>query len=118
MIGTMGLKGLEVSCVVGIYPHERDANQPLAIDVELDYDFGATESEAIGDAVDYDQVVAALAEVAERGKFQLIERMAEEMVRTLLIRFGKVTVVRLEIRKSRAVPRAQCSFVRLERKRA
>ncbi len=119
MIGTTGLRNLRVDCIVGIYAHERQATQPVFIDVELDYDFAApAASDAIADAVDYDGVASGLSELLQRRQYQLIETMAEEAAALLLARAAAVTAVRLEIRKPEAVPAAACSFVRLERRRA
>jgi len=118
MIGTTGLKGLQIDCIVGIYEHERTKTQPLMVDVELDYDFAAAaRSDAIGDTVDYDHVAAGIAELAQRRGFQLIETMAEETAAMLLGRLAQVQTVRVEIRKPDAVPAAACSFVRVERTR-
>ena len=64
MIGTTGLQALRVDCIVGIYEHERQARQPVIVDVELDYDFAAAAaSDAIADAVDYDGVATAITEL-------------------------------------------------------
>ena len=118
MLGTAGLKGLQVACIVGIYEHERRNRQTVVVDIELDYDFAAAAAtDAISDAVDYDHVAAAVAELAEQGRFQLIETMAEEMAGMLLDRLTAVQAVRIEVRKPAAVAAAACSFVRLERKR-
>ena len=119
MVGTAGLKDLRVDCIVGVYEHERHTPQTLMVDVEIDYDFAAAAaSDAIGDAVDYDRVAAAVTGLAERRQFQLIETMAEETAGMLLEQLAAAQAVRLEIRKPAAVPAAACSFVRVERKRA
>ena len=119
MIGTTGLQALRVDCIVGIYEHERNARQPVIVDVEIDYDFAAAAaSDAITDAVDYDGVARAITELAERRGFQLIETMAEETAAMLLAQIPAATRVKLEIRKPDAVPAAACSFVRVERTRA
>ncbi|MEP7306956.1 MAG: dihydroneopterin aldolase [Acidobacteriota bacterium] len=118
MVGTAGLKGLRIECVIGVYGHERQKRQTIVVDIELDYDFAAAAaSDAIGDAVDYDGVAASVTELAERRGFQLIETLAEETAGMLLERLPPVLAVRLEIRKPEAVPAAACSFVRVERKR-
>ena len=118
MIGTTGLKGLQIDCIIGIYEHERTKTQPLIVDVELDYDFAAAAlSDAIGDAVDYDLVAAGIACLARERGFKLIETMAEEAAAMLLRSLVQVRRVRLEIRKPAAVPAAACSFVRVERTR-
>lgn len=119
MIGTTGLQGLRVDCIVGIYEHERQARQAVIVDIALDYDFAAAAaSDAIGDAVDYDSVASGVTELAQRRAFQLIETMAEETAAMLLARLPQVRTVRLEIRKPAAVPAAACSFVRVERTRS
>lgn len=118
MIGTAGLRGLRVECIVGIYEHERRSPQTVIMDIELDYDFAAAVvSESIADAVDYVGVAQSVAELAQRRAFQLIETMAEEAAAMLLDRFVPVRSVRLEIRKPAAVAAAACSFVRVERTR-
>ncbi len=119
MIGTTGLKGLQVDCIIGIYEHERRTRQAVVMDIDLDYDFAAaTRSEAIGDAVDYDRVASGVTALAQRREFQLIETMAEETAAMLLAELTQVQRVRLEIRKLAAVPAAASSFVRVDRVRA
>ena len=119
MIGTTGLQGLRVDCIVGIYEHERQTRQTVIMDIDLDYDFAAAAaSDRIGDAVDYDRVASGVTELAERRAFQLIETMAEETAAMLVARLPQVRRVRVEIRKPAAVPAAACSFVRVERTRS
>jgi dihydroneopterin aldolase len=119
MIGTAGLQGLRVECIVGIHPHERETPQSVLFDIDLDYDFAAAATaDAIDGAVDYTAVASEVAELAERRQFQLIETMAEESATMLLTQFPRVVAVRIEIRKPAAVPAAACSFVRVERVRA
>jgi len=119
MIGTAGVRQLQVDCIVGIYPHERAAEQPVLLDLEIDYDFAAAAaSDSIGDAADYDLLVSSVTQLIKARQFQLIETMAEEIAALLLSRFASAQTVRLEIRKPTAVPTAQYSFVRLERRRS
>lgn len=119
MIGTTGLRDLQIECIVGIHPHERDTRQSLLLDIEMDYDFAAASaSEAIEDAIDYTGVARDVTELAVRGEFQLIETMAEEMAALVLARSARVVRVRIEIRKPAAVPAAACAFVRVERARS
>ena len=118
MIGTAGLKGLQIDCIVGIHEHERAMAQRVVMDIELDSDFAAAaESDAIGDAVDYAAAAESVTDLAQRRQFQLIETMAEETAAMLLATRLPVQVVRVEIRKPAAVPAAACSFVRVERAR-
>lgn len=119
MIGTAGLKGINVDCIVGVYPHERMAPQRLLVDVEIDYDFsGAVASDAIEYAVDYDRVAQAITGLLVERRFRLIETMAEEAASLILREVSAVHRIRLEIRKPSAVQAAACAFVRVERARA
>jgi dihydroneopterin aldolase len=118
MIGTTGLRNLRIDCIVGIYPHERARAQTVVIDIELGYDFAAAAaSDAIPDAVDYDQVVTSVTALLQSRQFQLIETMAEETAAMLLSAIPAVITVRVEVRKPAAVPAAAHSFARVERAR-
>ena len=119
MIGATGLKNLRVDCIVGVYPHEREQTQALFLDLALDYDFGqAAESDAIRDAVDYDDVAASVTTLIQTRRFQLIETMAEATAAMLLERLPTVRAVHLTITKPAAVPAAECSYVRVTRERS
>ena len=119
MRGTAGLHALRVECIVGIYPHERERAQPLLVDVEVDYDFAAAAaSDAIPDAVDYDDIGASVTALATERRFHLIETLAEEAAAMLLDRVRRASAVRLTIRKPDAVPSASYAYVRVERTRA
>ena len=118
MIGTTGLKQLHVDCIVGIYQHEREQTQAVLLDIEIDYEFGpARASDAIPDAVDYDDVASSVTALLQTRQFQLIETMVEEAATMLLERIPKAVAVRVEIRKPAAVPAAAYSYVRVERSR-
>lgn len=96
MMGTTGLRQLRVDCIVGIYQHEREHTQTVLVDVELDYDFAPpATSDAIADAVDYDDVAASVTALIQTRRFQLIETMAEQVAAMLLDRVPQVHAVRL-----------------------
>ena len=118
MIGTTGLKDLQVTCIVGVFEQERVQPQPVLIDIELDYDLAAAaSSDAIGDAINYDHVATAVTGLVQQREFTLIETMAEETAAMLLEQISRVRAIRLEVRKPHAVAAAACAFVRVERTR-
>lgn len=118
MIGTTGLHNLRIDCIVGIHPHEREKPQSVFLDLEIDYDFApAAESDAISDAVDYDQMVRMVTDLIQSRRFHLIETMAEAVAAMLLEKMLVIDCVRVEIRKPAAVPAADNSFVWVERER-
>ena len=116
MRGVIGLSALRVECIIGIHPHEREAEQPVILDLEVEQDFAAAAaSDDFSHTSDYAAMAEQLTELAQRRQFQLLETFAEEASVMLFESFSAITGLRLEIRKPKAVPAAAASFVRIER---
>ena len=117
MIGTIMVEGLEISCIVGIHPHEREEEQALYVDVEIDRDFAsATKSEKVDDTVDYVALASKLTELAVKNQYQLIETFAEDAANILIDDFGAERAA-VKIMKPAAVPEANWAAVKVERHR-
>ncbi len=115
MIGTIGVCGLRVTCVIGVHADERRTRQDIFVDLELDVDFEpATQSDDVRDTVDYDQLSEALIELATSGEFRLIETYAERAAALLLTDFGAQRAL-IQVRKPGAVVGADHALVRVER---
>jgi FolB domain-containing protein len=106
----LSIHGLELECVVGLYPHERDTPQPLKIDVDLGLDTeSAAESERIGRTIDYDAMAVQIAFLLQAGRFELLETAAHVLALHLLSppapgeRRSKVELVRLRLTKPAAL---------------
>lgn len=81
----LSIHGLELECVVGVHPHERDLPQPLRIDVDLGLDTElAARSERIGRTVDYDAMATQIAFLLQAGRFELLETAAHVLAVHLL----------------------------------
>ncbi|MFI5308592.1 MAG: dihydroneopterin aldolase [Polyangiales bacterium] len=79
------IRGLEVDCVVGVYPHERHEPQPLVLDAELWLDTElAARKERLGRSIDYAQVSDQLAFLLRNGRFRMLETAAHALCRYLL----------------------------------
>jgi dihydroneopterin aldolase len=77
--------GLEVDCVVGVYPHERDTPQPLRLDVELCLDTeAAAKRERLRRTVDYAALTAQLAFLLRSARFRMLETAAHALARYVL----------------------------------
>lgn len=118
MKGIVGLQDLRIDCIIGIYPHERAATQPLFVDVEVEYDFAlAGQSDGIKDALDYDHLASELTRLAVERKYQLLEAFVEEAADHCLDHFPAINLIRLAVRKPQAVEAAAGAFVKVERTR-
>jgi dihydroneopterin aldolase len=115
------IRGLEVDCVVGVYPHERGTPQRLRLTTELCLDTEpAGRSERMRDSVDYAALSAQLAFLLRSCRFGLLETAAHALCRYLLAppapgeRRAQLARVRVTLEKptalgGRAVPSLQPS---------
>jgi len=96
---TIELHGIALHGFHGVLEHERREGQRFLVDVDLDLsDETAATTDRIEDAVDYREVVAAVAAVSEARAYHLLEAFATEIAETLVARFP-VTRVRVRVRK-------------------
>jgi 7,8-dihydroneopterin aldolase/epimerase/oxygenase len=111
------IRGLRVEALIGVYQREREARQPLLLDVEIDFDNRLpAASDDLGDTLDYAEISQALRDLAAAGRHLLLETLAEEMAALLQRRFG-ARRVRLTIDKPEAAAALGCAHVgvRIER---
>jgi len=71
------IEGLQVEALVGVYAHERDAVQPLLLDIELGYDNRKPAvTDEVADTLDYAAVCARVRQlVAEAGEASAAGRL-------------------------------------------
>ena len=71
------LNGIEVECIIGDQPEERENEQRLLVDVALDIDLAdAAASDRLDDTVDYALLVGNIREALEDAQCRLLERAA------------------------------------------
>ncbi|MEM9069759.1 MAG: dihydroneopterin aldolase [Myxococcota bacterium] len=79
------INGLEVDCVVGVYPHERNASQPLLVDIEMVLDTEPVASrESLRDTADYGAAAAQVRFLLRSCQFRLLETAAHAIAKLLL----------------------------------
>jgi len=79
------IEGLRIDCVVGVYPHERDRQQPLELDVRLSIDSRrAGASERLAQTVDYTATANQIAFLLQSCRFYMLETAAHVVTRFLL----------------------------------
>ena len=110
------LRGMRVMGRHGANPGERDVEQPFDIDIDLFADLErARRSDDLRDTVNYDSLHKRVVEVVRTTSFELLERLAGEILETI---FAEPPVVRaaVTIAKPQLLDGATPS-VRLERER-
>lgn len=111
------IRGLRVEALIGVYEREREARQPLSIDLELGFDNRIpAASDDLADTLDYAEISQALRDLAGAGRHLLLETLAEEMALLLNRRFDVRSLV-LGIDKPEAAAALGCAHVgvRIER---
>jgi dihydroneopterin aldolase len=116
------IRGLEVNCVVGVYPHERDQVQPLRLDVELCLDTEpAGRSDRLRRSVDYAAISAQLSFLLKSCRFRMLEAAAHSLCRYLLAPPARgesrapIQRVRLTLEKPTALGGKACPSLVIER---
>src|SRR5438045_5851473 len=89
------IEGMRVFGRHGANPGEREAAQPFDVTVVIELDLQAAErSDDLKDTLDYDVTRIAIAQIIASTSFQLIERLAGEILHTI---FNDRRVARAEI---------------------
>ncbi len=101
------IQQLEIKCLIGILPWEKQVPQPLRFDIELLLPLQAAGLENdLSQTVDYADVAQRI-EALLRPPHELIETVAEKVCQMLLDTYPRVEQVHLRIHKPAAVPAAQ-----------
>ncbi|MCX4028018.1 dihydroneopterin aldolase [Endozoicomonas sp. SM1973] len=97
------IEQLEVSTVIGVYEWEKQQPQPLIIDLAMDIDCtAAMQSDDLTDALDYAKVAELVTQYCNKEQFQLLEKLAGELIRLIFTEFS-VAAVKIKIRKPQAI---------------
>lgn len=114
-IGTIGIHRLQVECIIGINPEERNKVQTIFIDVEIRIDFSPVlKSKELSDSINYVEIGRICTELAQNNRYFLLEMLASD----ILDQFGKLyhpIFAKVKIQKPSAIPSAEYAFIEMER---
>ncbi|MFC1542687.1 dihydroneopterin aldolase [Pseudomonadota bacterium] len=109
------IEGLEVRTVIGIYDWEREIRQSVRLDLKMAWDISkAARTDNIEDTLDYKAVSKRLISYVEASSFGLIESLAEECAKIVMIEFD-VPWLQLKMSKPGAVRGSENVAVLIER---
>jgi dihydroneopterin aldolase len=92
------LGSLEVLCIIGDLPHEREVPQRLTVDVEMDVPDDAAATDFLEDTVDYASLSARIREALVRAACRMIERAAK-LAADVCLDDPKVASVKVKVTK-------------------
>ena len=111
------LRRLEAHCVLGVYAAERTRTRPVWMDVSLECDLRrAAKSDRLEDTLNYELLEAQIVGVAKKGRFHLVETLADHVAHTCL-KHAQVTAVRVVVEKPDALPLTKSVAVEIVRRK-
>jgi dihydroneopterin aldolase/2-amino-4-hydroxy-6-hydroxymethyldihydropteridine diphosphokinase len=95
------VNGLRFMALVGVLPHEREALQPVQVDVDLEVDLSeAGITDNLDDTANYGAIAQAIADVVKNSSDVLLERLAARIADRVL-HFDHVEVANVTLTKLR-----------------
>jgi dihydroneopterin aldolase len=111
------LCGLEVVCVIGDLPEERQVEQRLTVDVSLVLDVtAAAANDVLRETVDYAALAESIRSTLRQARCHMIERAAG-CVAQVCLADPRVAEVRVRVEKTGAVPGLRAAAVEIVRGR-
>lgn len=111
---TVGIRDLEIVCILGVNPEERENPQRVLVSVEFEYDAeDAARRDEIRDAVNYDRVLRMVSEHMGWQKYRLMEAACGGIISMLRDAYPELLTIQVEVAKPEAVPQARESYCRM-----
>ena len=99
---TLELNRIDVDCIIGDRAYERERAQRLTVDVRIEIDDGAADSDDLCDTVDYAELTSRVRAALVAAKCKMIERAAK-IVCDLCLADRKVRSATVRITKTGAI---------------
>lgn len=108
------LSGMKFYSHSGLFSFEKDVGQLFEIDVDCFVDLSrATQSDKIGDTVNYPQLFQLVKEIMEHSSFNLMERLAGEIADQVLDDFSVERII-VRCRKPRVPVKGFIDYAEVE----
>jgi dihydroneopterin aldolase len=109
------IRDLEIDCVIGVLPHERNAPQRIVLNLRLACDLTrAGSSDKLADTIDYAVLAGKIRALVAGSTCQLIEALAQQVAQ-LCLAVPAVHGVTVTLDKPGALPGARGAAVELHR---
>lgn len=116
-IGHVFVRDLEINAHIGVHRHEKNAAQPLRINIDLTVQEGeGPVGDRLSNVVDYGKIVDGIRAIIAEGHVNLVETLAERIA-AFALEDMRVLVARVRIEKLKVIPEARSVGVEIERAR-
>jgi len=97
------IENLKINAILGVYPRERLAEQPIIVNCEIEYDFNN------GAYIDYEFVSKLIVKIIKQKKFRLIEDALITLTDSVKSSFDKVESINIKITKPQILDNCEVS---------
>jgi dihydroneopterin aldolase len=109
----IGFENLKIQCIIGVYPEERQEPQEILVDLYIKAHC-IVANDQIQDTVSYAYLAELCSQLAQEGKYRLLETYAAEALNKI-VALEKVEWAKIRIKKPKAIRDAQHALVEMER---
>lgn len=114
MFGMIGFENHRILCIIGVNEHERLQEQEILLDLQLKTDLErVAATDDLSQALCYAEIADFCTQVAQQGKYHMLETLAVELVHQLAKQF-QLSWIKVVIKKPSALATASFAFVTLE----
>lgn len=97
---SIGCKALNVDCIIGVYPHERNTLQKLVVDCNASLQLNVVHwQDALESTVSYVLLIEVITKTLQEGAFHLLETAALAIAKNILALDIRIIDVSLYIKK-------------------
>ena len=118
--GSFGIIGFDdhlIRCIIGVNPDERLVEQEILLCLQMQADFArVAKTDDLSHAICYTAVATMCTEIAQKGKYQMLETLACQFIKQIKARY-KPSWIKVVIKKPSALLTASYAFVELEQGR-
>ena len=99
----------------GVHDFEKVQPQPFIITAELGCDLSAAmKSDNVSDTVSYGDAYRIIAKTVTENCFDLIERLADEIMKNIFAALPKVDIIKIKIKKPNAPVKGEFDYMAIE----
>jgi FolB domain-containing protein len=110
------IEGLLLDVLIGVYPRERKKKQTILADITIDYPAArALASDDVADTLNYHHWAQAVTKAVGATKFQLLEVLADFILKHLQAFDARVIGARVTVRKLNIIDNASSCGITLAR---
>lgn len=111
------LQNIQVACILGVHPKERRLARRIRMDISVECDTRpAAAADRLDHALNYEWLEGQAVALARKGRFQLVETLAERLAEACL-KHRRSRSVRIVVTKPGALSHTQSVAVEIVRRR-